>query len=266
MSEHNAHEALSGGDRLSRALVELADTLVTTFDIDDYLHTLCRHAHDLLDVQAVGVLLEGPDGDLQLSAASTDDAAAIDLFERQAREGPCFDAYRSRQQLVDVDLATVEDRWPRFVPLALEHGLQAVYAFPLRLRDDCIGAMNLFRHEPGHFSPRDVEAGQALADVATIAILSQRRHDESEVYSEQLQWALDSRVIIEQAKGMIAARETIAPDAAFELLRRHARSQQRRIRNVAAEIVDGTMAPPQWPHRRGPTVTSNLDDEGGAWH
>ena len=123
--------------------------------------------------------------------------------------------------------------------------MRSVYAFPLRLRDERIGAMNLFRHEPGHFSPADVEAAQALANVATIAILSQRRHDQAEVYKDQLQWALDSRVIIEQAKGMIAAQAGIGPTAAFELLRDHARSQQRRVRQVAQEIVDGTLPPPQ---------------------
>ena len=115
MTDPSAGGEQAHGVRLSRALVELADTLVTTFDIDDYLHTLCGHAHDLLEGHAAGVLLEGPDGDLQLSA-STEDSAAIDLFERQAQEGPCFDAYRTGEQIVDLDLTTVEDRWPNFVP------------------------------------------------------------------------------------------------------------------------------------------------------
>lgn len=227
--------------RLSDVLIELADTLATTFDIDEYLHLLCVRTHDLFEVEAVGVMLEAPDGTLRLTAASTNDSASLDLFEAQAREGPCFDAYRSGEQIVDAHLTAVGDRWPGFTPMALERGLRAVHAFPLRLRDDRIGAMNLFRDVPGSLDRDDVESAQALADMATIAIMSRRQYDAARLRAYQLQGALDSRVIIEQAKGVVAERHNLRPNRAFETIRRHARSHQRTVRDVAQDIVDGAL-------------------------
>lgn len=222
-------------------LIELADTLATSFDIDDYLHLLCARAHRLFDVRAAGVLLEGPGGSLQLSAASTDDSAALDLFEVQARQGPCFDAYRSGQQIVAADLEQVEGRWPQFTRLALQHGMRAVSAFPLRLRGDRIGAMNLFRGLPASMQEDQIVAAQALADVATIGIMSRRRYDAAQVRTDQLQWALDSRISIEQAKGIIAERQHLRPNEAYQLIRRYARGHQRTVRSVAEAIVDGAL-------------------------
>lgn len=227
--------------RLADVLVELADTLATTFDIDDYLHVLCVRTHDLFEVDAVGVMLEGPDGSLQLTAASTDASAALDLFEAQARQGPCFDAYLSGERIVDADLTAVGDRWPEFTPMALERGLRAVHAFPLRLRDDRIGAMNLFRHVPGSFHHDDVAAAQALADMAAMAIMSRRQYDAAEVRAQQLQGALNSRIVIEQAKGIVAERHGLSPADAFEAIRSHARSHQRTVRDISRDIVHGVV-------------------------
>ncbi len=226
---------------LSSVLIELSDTLATTFDIDDYLHLLCQRAHELFDVQAAGVLLEAPDGALRLTAASTDESAALDLFEAQARQGPCFDAYETGEQIVDADLTAVGERWPQFTPMALERGLRSVHAFPLRLRDDRVGAMNLFRETPGHFDEADVLAAQALADMATIAIMSRRQYDAAQVRTGQLQGALDSRVLIEQAKGILAERHHVSLAEAFMSLRQHARSQRHTLREVSQAIVDGTL-------------------------
>lgn len=227
--------------RLSDTLIELADTLATTFDIDEYLHLLCVRTHDLFEVDAVGVLLEAPDGTLQLTAASTDASAALDVFEAQARQGPCFDAYRSGEQIVDADLTAMGDRWPDFTLMALERGLRAVHAFPLRLRADRVGAMNLFRDAPGSFHGYDVAAAQALADMATIAIISRRQYDAAQVRAWQLQGALDSRIIIEQAKGIIAERRGLRPSEAFQAIRGHARHHQRTVRDVSRDIVDGAL-------------------------
>lgn len=227
--------------RLSNVLIELSDTLATTFDIDDYLHLLCVRAHELFEVQAAGVMLEAQDGALRLTAASTDDSAALDLFEAQARQGPCFDAYETGEQIVDTDLTAVGDRWPQFTPMALERGLKSVHAFPLRLRDDRIGAMNLFRESPGHFGEADVVAAQALADMATIAIVSRRQFDAAQLRTGQLQGALDSRIVIEQAKGILAERHRVSLADAFMYLRSHARSHQLTLREVSRDIVDGTL-------------------------
>lgn len=233
-----------GGTRrrqLSDVLIELADTLATTFDIDEYLQVLCVRTHALFEVEAVGVMLEAPDGTLRLTAASTNGSASLDLFEAQAREGPCFDAYRLGEQIVDLDLAAVGGRWPTFTAMALERGLRAVHAFPLRLRDDRIGAMNLFRDVPGAFDKDDVEAAQTLADMATIAIMGRRQYNAAQVRAQQLQDALNSRIVIEQAKGVIAERHHVGPVDAFEAIRRHARSHQRTVRDVSQDIIDGAV-------------------------
>lgn len=239
--DRGATEQATRWHRLSSVLVELSDTLATTFDIDDYLHLLCQRAHELFDVQAAGVLLEDSDGALRLTAASTDESAALDLFEAQARQGPCFEAYETGEQIVDADLTAVGDRWPQFTPMALERGLKSVHAFPLRLRDDRLGAMNLFREVPGHFDEADVAAAQALADMATIAIVSRRQYDAVQLRTGQLQGALDSRIFIEQAKGIIAERHHVSPADAFMSLRQHARSHRQTLREVSQAIVDGTL-------------------------
>lgn len=227
---------------LVETFVDLAGTLVGTFDADDFLAMLCERAADLLDARAVGVLVEAGD-ELRLSAASTPVAADLDLFELQAREGPCFDAYASGEQVVTTDLSLDRDRWPGFAPRAIEAGFASVYAFPLRLRDDRIGGMNLFRTARGALDQHDVHVGQALADLATIGLLSQLRLSEAETRAAQLQSALDSRVLIEQAKGALAAREGTTPQEAFERLRRHARRHQRTIRSLCQDVIEGRLTP-----------------------
>lgn len=241
-TDHDDVPDLTGREeRLADVFVSLADTYVETFDLDEFLFTLCDRTRDTLDVQAVGVLLENLDGDLQVSSATSRTVEEIDLFEMQAREGPCFDAYTAGKQVIVPDLEEAGEQWPQFTPRAREAGFEAVYAFPLRLRDDCIGAMNLFRTTRGSLDDRDLTAGQALADMATIGLLSQRRLAAAETRAAQLQGALESRVVIEQAKGMLAARAGIHPDAAFGVLRRHARSSHQHLRDVCARVIAGTL-------------------------
>lgn len=240
-TENDVPDLTGREERLATVFISLADTYVETFDVDEFLSTLCERTRDTLGVQAVGVLLENVDGDLQVSSATSRTVEEIDLFEMQAQEGPCYDAYLAGKQVVAPDLSQAREWWPQFTDRAIGAGFQAVYAFPLRLRDDCIGAMNLFRTTPGPLDDRDLTAGQALADMATIGLLSQRRLAAAETRAAQLQGALESRVVIEQAKGMLAARAGIHPDAAFDLLRRYARSRHQQLRDVCAAIVDGTL-------------------------
>src|SRR2546421_513315 len=192
---------------LARAMVQLADTLVADFDVVDLLTLLADRCVEVLDVRAAGLMLMGPDGDLKVMASSSEAMRVLELFELQASEGPCLDCFRTGRPVVNQDLATADSRWPDFAREALAAGFRAVHALPMRLRGNVLGALNLFHVEPGHMRPEDIDAAQALADVPTIAILQHRATLEAQTLNEQLNHALTSRIIIEQAKGMVAQRE-----------------------------------------------------------
>jgi hypothetical protein len=241
--EPQARDRGTREERLSGAFVDLAETLVGTFDVDGFLHLLCERIEDVLDVDAVGVMLESPEGTLRLWSASTADVAAIELFEMQERQGPCFDAYKRGDQVGVADLARAEDRWPEFTPRAMSAGFAAVFAFPMRVRDVRVGSVNAFRRERGDLDERDRKAGQALADMATLALLSHRQTADAETLATQLQHALDARVLIEQAKGALAERTGTTPRDAWERMRRHARHEQRPIRTLCADIISGALTP-----------------------
>jgi GAF domain-containing protein len=226
----------------ARTLVELADTLVADFDVVELLTRLADRCVDLLGVAAAGLMLVGPDGDLRVMASSSEAMRLLELFELQAKEGPCFDCYLSGKPVVNQDLAVVSARWPRFGPEALTAGFHSVHALPMRLRGTVIGALNLFHVEPGEMREADVEAAQALADVATIAILQHRATLEAQVVNQQLQHALNSRIVIGQAKGMVAEREHLNMEQAFSALRNHARNHNLRLVDVAEAVIGGSLA------------------------
>lgn len=230
-------------ERLSGAFVDLAETLVGTFDVDGFLHLLCERIEDVLEVDAVGVMLESAEGSLRLWSASTADAGAIELFEMQERQGPCFDAYRHGDQVAVADLSRSTSVWPEFTPRAMAAGFEAVFAFPMRVRETRVGSVNAFRCVRGDLDERDRNAGQALADMATLALLSHRQTADAETLATQLQHALDSRVLIEQAKGALAERTGTTPQDAWERMRRHARNEQRLIRTLCADIIGGDLTP-----------------------
>ena len=227
---------------LTRTLVELADTLVDDFDIVELLTTLSDRCLEVLDVSAAGIMLVAPEGDLRVMTSSSEVMRVVELFELQSQEGPCLDCYRTGRPVVNQDLSVVNGRWPRFAPVALEAGYRAADAIPLRLRSNIIGALNLFRSEPGSLTEDDVVVAQALADVATIAILQHRASEQAQVVNDQLNQALNSRIIIEQAKGMIAEQGGLDMQEAFSRLRRHARSSNLRLVDVATEVVEGVLS------------------------
>lgn len=227
---------------LARTMVELADTLVDDFDIVDVLTTLVDRCVEVLDIAAAGIMLASPDGELRVLASSSDVMRVVELFEVQAREGPCLDCYRTGQPVVNQDLAGVNRRWPRFSVVALAAGFRAADSVPMRLRSQVIGALNLFRDEPGSLSDDDVDIAQALADLATISILQHRTVTESHALADQLGHALSSRIVIEQAKGMIAEHARLDMRAAFERLRHHARNHNLRLHDLATDIVAGTVS------------------------
>jgi len=226
-------------DRLiTRTFVELADTLVADFDIIDLLHTLTERCVDLLEVDAAGILLVDARGTLSLVAASTEQVRLLELFQLQAEQGPCLDCYHSGQLVACTDMAVEPRRWPRFATAARERGFTAVHALPMRLRERCVGAMNLFRAAPGDLPTPAAEVAQSFADVATIAILNMRALQRSEQIVEQLQAALNSRIVIEQAKGVLAERRKVSLAEAFTLMRTFARSHNRQLSVVARAVID----------------------------
>jgi GAF domain-containing protein len=227
---------------LARTLVELADTLVADFDVVELLTVLTDGCVDVLDVGAAGLMLVAPDGELRVMASSSEAMRVLELFELQAQEGPCLDCYRTGQPVVNQDLAQANGRWPRFAKEALAAGFHSVHALPMRLRGSVIGALNLFYVHPGEMHPADVVAAQAMADVATIAILQHRAVLEAQVLNEQLVHALNSRVVIEQAKGILAERLGLDMEQSFSRLRNHARNHNLRLAHVAHAVIDGTLA------------------------
>ncbi len=230
-------------EMLVRALVELADTLVADFDVVELLTLLTDRSVEVLDVDAAGLMLTSVDGELRVMASSSDAMRLLELFELQAQEGPCLDCFRTGQAIVNHDLERARERWPRFAGEASDAGFRMVHALPMRLRGTVLGALNLFHVEAGAMSGADVEAAQALADVATIALLQHRAAREAQVLNDQLNDALNSRVVIEQAKGMLAERQAIDLESAFSILRHHARNNNERLADVARSVVDGSVGP-----------------------
>ena len=227
---------------LARTFVELADTLVDDFDVVELLSLLVDRCVEILDVSAAGLMLVAPEGDLRVVASSSEAMRVVELFELQSQEGPCLDCYRSGQPVLNQHLGTVDGRWPNFTPVALEAGFRSVHALPMRLRGAIIGALNLFRTHEGPLDANDVLAAQALADVATIAILQHRAALEAQVVNEQLNHALNSRVLIEQAKGVLAERAGLDIEHAFARLRSYARNNNRQLVDVAQDVIDGTLS------------------------
>jgi GAF domain-containing protein len=228
---------------LARTMVELADTLVDDFDVVDLLTTLSDRCVAVLDIAAAGIMLAAPGGELRVMTSSSEAMRVVELFELQSQEGPCLDCFRSGQPVVNHDLSVEDGRWPRFATVALGAGFHAADAIPMRLRGQVIGALNLFRTETGSLTTDDVAIAQALADLATIAILQHRAALEANVLNEQLSEALRSRIVIEQAKGVIAEREGLPVDQAFALLRSYARGHNLRLAELSRAVVAGTIEP-----------------------
>ena len=226
-------------EQLAHAFVGLADTLVADYDVIELAQQLIDNSMTLLPIAAAGIVLADLHGELRVFASSSEHTRLLELLQLEADVGPCLLAYRTGTAVLVDDLGVDPQRWPAFAERASNYNYRSVSALPLRLRDERVGALNLFRTEVGALSSTDVAIGQALADVAAIGILHQRILTQSEVVNQQLQSALNSRVIIEQAKGVIAERGSVDMDGAFGLLRAYARGTQQRLADLARAVVDG---------------------------
>jgi GAF domain-containing protein len=231
---------------LADVLVEMADTLVDDFDVIDFLHVLTERCVQLLKVSAAGILLTDQLESLQLVAASSERTRLLELFQLQTDQGPCVDCFNTGRPVSVPDIRSA-GRWPRFTAAAAEVGFVSVHALPMRLRAQVIGALNLFGVQPGTLDDERLRAGQALADIATIGLLQQRAIRHGDIVTLQLQTALNSRVVIEQAKGVLAERLRVDLDQAFALLRHASRNSNRRLSEFAQAVVDGTEQIPRPP-------------------
>ncbi len=226
---------------LTETFVTLADTMVSDFDVVDFLSMLSGRCIDLFGAGDAGLMIADADGHMHLAASSSHQMQLLELLELQYDEGPCPDAYRTGRPVLCDDMRDATERWPTFAPAALTAGFRSAHALPMRLRDDIIGALNLIRTTPGPLPADDVIVAQALADVATIGILHHRAAQESKLLTEQLQYALSSRVRIEQAKGVVAQQLKVDMDQAFNSLRTYSRRHNQRLVDTAQAILDGSL-------------------------
>ncbi len=237
-----------------RSLVEMADTLVDDYDVVDLLTGLTDRCVNVLRVSAAGVMLASPKGSLGLVASSSEAMRLLELFELQAEEGPCLDAFRTGERVEHQNLEAGSGRWPTFSAAAISVGFHSAAALPLRLRDLTIGALNLLGVTRTPMDEADVIVARAFADLATLSIVQHRATIEAQRLNEQLSGALTSRVVIEQAKGVISERAGVDLAEAFARLRAYARNSNLRLTDVAGAAVDGTLDPLAWapPVRSAP--------------
>jgi transcriptional regulator with GAF, ATPase, and Fis domain len=227
--------------RLAQVFVELADTLVEEFDVVEFLQTLTERAIELVDTDAAGLMLDNQRGRLQLAAYTDESTRLLELFELQNREGPCLDCFGTGLIIPNIDLADARSRWPVFADAALGLGFSTVHAVPLRLRRQVIGALNLFAVDHSPLGEDHLAVVQGLADVATIGLLHERAVRDQVILAEQLQAALNSRILIEQAKGVLSARAGIDVAAAFQLMRSHARRSGESLTTIAEAVVSRSL-------------------------
>jgi GAF domain-containing protein len=238
--------------RLAEVFVELADTLVEEFDVVDLLQTLTERCVELVDTDAAGLMLDDQRGNLRLIAHTHESARLLELFELQQSEGPCLDCFATGQVIANIDLADAADRWPVFTRAARDVGFDTSHAVPLRLRRQVIGALNLFSTGRRPLSEEHLAVAQGLADIATIGLLHQRAVRDQVLLSEQLQTALHSRILIEQAKGVLSAQAGTSVEDAFTLMRNHARRSGQPLTTVAAAVVAGHVDAGAFQQAAGP--------------
>jgi GAF domain-containing protein len=228
--------------RIGQVFVQLADTMVSDFDVAELMLQLADACLELLQVDAAGLMLVDAGGELRLVASAPDMMRDLEIFELQSDEGPSLDTVRTGKAVINIDVRQAKERWPRFTAEALTAGIRSTHALPLRLRGELIGAVNLFSRAEQRLSDGDVALGQALADVATIALLQQRASRDHSILAEQLQVALNTRILIEQAKGILAERSGLHPAETFHHLRAYARESGEPLRSVAWQVIDGRLA------------------------
>ena len=239
---------------VTQAFVELASSLASGYDVVDLLSGLTSDCARLLDIASAGLLLADGLGVLHVLAASSEQTRLLEVFQLQRAEGPCRECFLTGTPVSVPDLEEEADRWPQFVPAAKAAGFASVHALPMRLRDSVLGTLGLFGAAPGALNPEDLTLGQALADVASVALVQSRAVTDQAAVSEQLQTALASRVVLEQAKGILAQQGGLDMSEVFGVLRRYARDHNLRLTDVAQAVVSRSLPAKQLldhAHSRG---------------
>ncbi len=222
--------------RVLAAVVSLVDSLLDDFDVVDLLTGLTERCAELLNIEAAGILLADPLHQLRLLAATSEQARELELFQLQADQGPCMDCYATGQPVSVADLQAATERWPRFVPAAIDAGFASVHAVPMRAAGIVLGALNLFGSLPGELTEADLLVGQTLTHIACVAILQEHSPTPATVLP-QLRSALASRVIVEQAKGFLHHMLDVSVEEAFKVLRTYARAHGEHLTDVARGLM-----------------------------
>lgn len=222
---------------VAKIFLELAETLVSDYDLVDFLHLVSVHGVEALGVEAVGLLLAHNNGNLNVIASSCEKTPVPELLALQTGEGPVLECYRTGRQVTCADLSSRADRWPRFAPPALDAGFAAAYALPMRLPGAAIGAMSILTATRGDLDSGLLSVAQALTDVAAVGVLNAATDRRKEPPTRQLQTTLNNRVTIEQAKGVLAQRCGVSVGEAFELLYRYARARRQKLTDVAKAVI-----------------------------
>ncbi|HET9873042.1 MAG TPA: GAF and ANTAR domain-containing protein [Propionibacteriaceae bacterium] len=233
-------------EHLAAAIAEVADTLVDDFDVIDFLHLVAARAAELVDAAAVGLLLRDEERNLQFVAGSQQVAEMLEQLQVHNDEGPCVEAFRNGAPVTNTDLGSAADQWPHFAPAAAAAGFTGVHAMPMTLRDQVIGGVNLFTSDGRTLDPADLRIVRAFAHVATVGLLQERAIQQASLLTSQLERALSSRLVIEQAKGAIAQRHGVTVDEAFTALRGYARRNHHKLTDLAAAYVQHPSRFPPW--------------------
>lgn len=229
--------------QVTEAFVSLANSMADGRDPVDLLTSLSVDCARLLDVASVGLLLADHQGSLHVLAASSEATRDLELFQLQCEQGPCLDCFRNGETVSVADLDSALPRWPQFVPVATAAGFASLHAIPMRLRENRLGAMGLFGDRPGSLNAEDQRLGQALAHVASVALVQDKTASDQTAITEQLQTALNSRVVLEQAKGVLAECGRLDMDQAFAALRKYARDHNGRLTDLARAVVSRELHP-----------------------
>lgn len=223
--------------KIIQAFVELSNDLVDDYDMVDMLSQLTTNCASLLDVASAGLLLADARGVLHVVATSSERTHHLEVFQLQRDEGPCLDCYHGGEAILVPDVDDKEDRWPQFCEAARIVGFKSVHALPMRLKDNVLGTLGLFGEEVGSLGTEDLALAQALVHVASVAIVNEKSASDRETINSQLQHALTSRIVVEQAKGVIAHAGDLEMADAFTVLRRYARDHSRKLSEVAGAVV-----------------------------
>ncbi|UFU02236.1 GAF and ANTAR domain-containing protein [Ruania suaedae] len=215
------------------------EKLVAPYDVDEALRTLAENLTDLLALAGSGVTL-GLEERLRAATAVPPHLAALEHYQEQHQEGPCVSAYHTGEVVAVSDLRE-ETRWPGYRTIAADVGVRAVAGMPMKLAGNAVGALNMYHAEPHIWDDSDLLAARALSNMATAYLIHSSTLSQQNQLSDQLQHALDSRVLIEQAKGVLTQTHALTLTEAYELLRRNARNNGRKVREVADDVVEGRL-------------------------